>query len=145
MVVDGDAQEVTLPDTAGPDLGARADRIELTRVAAVSAGSMLLDDDQSVAWNAELDTLLSTGLDDDQADAELADIAGEANAVVAQVSVPETVHVHADRPVEPAAPEHPQLGHGAVAGRRQPELGQAHVPRGTPARASSTPTAPPRS
>ncbi|MET0461001.1 MAG: hypothetical protein ABW195_17255 [Ilumatobacteraceae bacterium] len=88
MLIDGVAQEVTLPDRAGPDLGPRSERIELTRVAAVSAGSMLVDDDRSASWNAELDTLLSTGLDDEQATAGMIEIAGEANAVIAQVSVP---------------------------------------------------------
>lgn len=89
MVVGDTPQVVTLPDVAGPDLSARADRIAVTRVAAVSAGSMMLDDDQSVAWNTELDTLLSTGLDDAQVDAELARIDAEADAVLAQVSVPQ--------------------------------------------------------
>ena len=77
IVGDDGPQTVSLPATAGPDLTERAQRIELTRVAAAATGSMLLDDTQLETWQAELDTLLSTGLTDDEADVELDRISAE--------------------------------------------------------------------
>jgi uncharacterized membrane protein len=79
---------VTLPSEAGPDLTERADRIELTRLSAESAGSMMVDETQAQEWRAELDTLLSTGLDDAAVDAALERISSEAEAVRASVAVP---------------------------------------------------------
>jgi hypothetical protein len=89
MIVPGDgAERVTLPDTAGPDLGDRTTRINLTRVSAQSAGSMMVDDTQLQAWLDELDTLLSTGISDADADAALARISAESQAVRDQVEAP---------------------------------------------------------
>ena len=56
-------------------------------------------------------------------------IAGEAEAVRGGHRAP-TVHVHADRPLEPAAPEPPQHADATAAGRRQPELAEATFPEG---------------
>jgi hypothetical protein len=80
---------VTLPEEAGIDLSARAQRINLTRVFAESAASMMADDTPADAWRAELDTLLSTGLDDEAVDAALDRISAEAAAVRDSVAVPE--------------------------------------------------------
>jgi hypothetical protein len=80
---------VILPDEAGPDLGARAQRINLTRVFAESAASMMVDDTPAEAWRTELDTLLSTGLDDETVDAALDRISAEAAAVRDSVAVPD--------------------------------------------------------
>jgi hypothetical protein len=79
---------VTLPSEAGPDLTERADRIDLTRLSAESAGSMMVDETQAQEWRAELDTLLSTGLDDAAVDATLDRISSETEAVRASVAVP---------------------------------------------------------
>jgi hypothetical protein len=79
---------VTLPSEAGPDLTERADRIDLTRLSAESAGSMMVDETQAQEWRAELDTLLSTGLDDAAVDAILDRISSETEAVRASVAVP---------------------------------------------------------
>ncbi len=88
MMVDGEPVTVTLPAEAGPDLSERARRIDLTRLSAESAASMMVDDIQAQAWRAELDTLLSTGLDDATVDAALDRISSEAEAVRASVAVP---------------------------------------------------------
>jgi uncharacterized membrane protein len=88
MIVDNEPVVLTLPDVAGPELEDRARRIALTRLSAESAASMMLDDSRASAWRAELDTLLSTGLDDATVDAALARIASEANDVRASVSAP---------------------------------------------------------
>jgi hypothetical protein len=80
---------VTLPEEAGPDLSARAQRLDLTRVYAESAASMMIDETRADTWRAELDTLLSTGLDDATVDAALDRISAEAAAVRDSVAVPE--------------------------------------------------------
>jgi Family of unknown function (DUF6049) len=80
---------VQLPAEAGPDLADRAQRIALTRLSAESAASMLVDEAQAQAWRAELDTLLSTGLDDATVDAALGRISAQADAVRDSVAVPE--------------------------------------------------------
>jgi hypothetical protein len=80
---------VTLPEEAGPDLSARYQRINLTRVFAESAASMMVDDTRPEAWRAEFDTLLSTGLDDETVDAALDRISAEAAAVRDSVAVPD--------------------------------------------------------
>ena len=89
MVLDGSGpQVVTLPETAGPDLSDRAGRIDLTRVSAESSGSMMLDDTQLLEWRAELDSLLSTAVDDAEVDEVLARVSAEAEAVRDQVEAP---------------------------------------------------------
>jgi uncharacterized membrane protein len=88
MVVNRGPVTVALPAEAGPDLSARAQRIDLTRLSAESAASMMVDDTPAQAWRAELDTLLSTGLDDATVDAALDRISSEAEAVRASVAVP---------------------------------------------------------
>jgi uncharacterized membrane protein len=88
MVVDNEPVALTLPDVAGPELEDRARRIALTRLSAESAASMMIDDARASAWRAELDTLLSTGLDDEAVDAALERISSQANDVRASVSGP---------------------------------------------------------
>ena len=88
IVGDTGPQTVSLPPTAGPDLTERAQRIELTRVAAAATGSMLLDDTQLETWQSELDTLLSTGFTDDEADVELDRISAETIEPRSQVEAP---------------------------------------------------------
>ncbi len=89
MVVDDRPTTVSLPAQAGPDLAARLDRIELTRVSAESAASMQLDDTDRTRWRAELDALITTALSDEQVDEALADIADEAEAIRASVVSPQ--------------------------------------------------------
>jgi hypothetical protein len=79
---------VTLPSEAGPDLSERAQRINLTRLSVESAASMMVDETQAQEWRAELETLLSTGLDDATVDATLDRISSEADAVRDSVAVP---------------------------------------------------------
>lgn len=88
MIVDGQAHTLTLPPTAGPDLAERAERIQLTRVSAESAGSMLPSDDALQEWRAELDGLLSTGLSDDAVDTVLERISRDAELVRSAVGLP---------------------------------------------------------
>ena len=89
VLINGDTPEtVLLPATAGPDLEDRSQRIELTRVAAAATGSMLADPTRNEMWQAELDTLLSTGLTDEEAGAELDRISAETAEVRARVEAP---------------------------------------------------------
>jgi hypothetical protein len=88
LVGDDGPETVTLPATAGPDLEDRASRIELTRVAAAATGSMLSDPTRNETWQAELDTLLSTGLTDEEAGAELDRISAETLEVRQRVEPP---------------------------------------------------------
>jgi hypothetical protein len=90
MVVPGRGPEtVHLPAVAGPDLTERAQRVALTRLAATSAASMLAGDDtQLQTWNASLDALLSTGVPDRTADAELDRISAETRAMDSDIEAP---------------------------------------------------------
>jgi hypothetical protein len=88
MVANGGPVTLTLPAEAGPELAERAQRISLTRLSAEAAASMMLDDTQAEAWRQELDTLLSTGLDDTTVDAALDRISAEADAVRDSVTAP---------------------------------------------------------
>jgi hypothetical protein len=82
-------ETVRLPAVAGPDLGQRAQRVGLTRLAAASAGSMLTGDQTQLdAWYASLDALLSTRVSDRTADAELERVAAELRAMYDAVEAP---------------------------------------------------------
>ena len=71
ILPDGEPEVVRLPATAGVDLAARVERINLTRLGAAGAGSMLVDQSRAEAWDGELDELVSTSIDDDAVDARL--------------------------------------------------------------------------
>ncbi len=89
MQVPGRGPEaVRLPAVAGPDLSARIERVNVTRLTTTSAASMLEGTEQADAWNAELDALLSTGITDRAADAELDRIDGEVHDLYADVEAP---------------------------------------------------------
>ena len=90
MIVPGLGPEtVRLPAAAGPDLSQRAQRVELTRVAAASAASMLSGDHTQLdAWDASLDALLSTRVSDRTADAELDRVTAEVRAMYGAVEAP---------------------------------------------------------
>lgn len=88
MLVDGAPSTVELPTTAGPDLSARLERIELTRLSTESAASMQLDDDDARRWRSELDALVNTALSDEDANAVLGRIATEAEAVRSSIEAP---------------------------------------------------------
>jgi hypothetical protein len=89
MRANGGPVTLTLPSEAGPDLADRESRITLTRLSADAAASMMPDDTEAEAWREELDTLLSTGLDDVTVDAALGRISAEADAVRRSVTGPE--------------------------------------------------------
>lgn len=82
------SEVVTLPVRAGMDLATRVERINLTRLHAAGAGSMLMDDTRMDAWEARLDELLSTRLGDEYVDAELARISAEAQEIYDRVEAP---------------------------------------------------------
>ena len=83
---DGDA--LVLPEVAGPDLTVRLGDIETTKLNLASAESMIGDDDGRFSdWTEQLDALLSTGVNDDEAAAVIAGITAEADAVRASVEV----------------------------------------------------------
>jgi hypothetical protein len=89
QVPDRGPDVVRLPATAGMDLTERVDRIGLTRLNAAGAGSMLLDPAQAEAWDAELDQLVSTALDDATVDTRLAAVGDQARAVYDCIETPE--------------------------------------------------------
>lgn len=87
-VPDRGREVVRLPVSAGIDLAARVRRIDLTRLSATGAGSMLLDPTQAAAWNDELDELMSTALDDTEVDARLDAISGAVQSIYDCVQTP---------------------------------------------------------
>lgn len=89
MDVPGTGREVvTLPAAAGMDLTARVERINLTRLHADGAASMLTDPTRGDEWDAQLDELLSTSLDDDYVDAQLDRISAQAQEIYDRVEAP---------------------------------------------------------
>ena len=85
----GEPVVVTLPDTAGPSLAARVELIDATGLSAASAGSMLpADDPRPDRWATELNALLSTAIDDTQAEEVAAGIQAEADALRGAVAPP---------------------------------------------------------
>jgi uncharacterized protein DUF6049 len=87
-VPDRGPEVVRLPADAGIDLGARVGRIDITRLNATGAGSMLLDPTRAKGWDEELDELVSTALDDTEVDARLEAISGEVQAIYRCVQTP---------------------------------------------------------
>jgi hypothetical protein len=79
---------VRLPATAGPDLGQRVQRVNVMRLTTTGAASMLDDPSLLDSWTGALDELLSTGVSDADADAELERIAGEVRDLYAAVDAP---------------------------------------------------------
>ena len=81
---------VDLPASAGPSLVERVALIEATALSAASAGSMLTaGDPRPERWAAELDSLLTTSISDEEAAAVAAGVQAEADAVRAAVVPPE--------------------------------------------------------
>ena len=92
VLVDADDEPVTirLPDVAGPPLDTRVELLDLTRLELASAASMLPEDDQRVAeWSAQLDTLISTGYDDDEARAITTELVAEAHSFTEAIQLPQ--------------------------------------------------------
>lgn len=90
MEIPGRGPEVaTLPAQAGIDLTARVERISLAKLYTEGAGSMLVDQARAAAWDAELDALLSTKLDDEYVNAEIERISGEAREIYDRVEAPQ--------------------------------------------------------
>ncbi len=80
----------TLPAVAGPSLAGRLDAIEATGLVLANASSMLADDDERAAeWSRSLDSLVSTALTDEQADAVLRSVTDEAAELTGSVVAPE--------------------------------------------------------
>ncbi|MGH9138326.1 MAG: DUF6049 family protein [Acidimicrobiales bacterium] len=82
------ATPVVLPARAGADLTQRIDHVETIRVDANHASSMLVDS-PSVTWQARLDRLLSSTLDDASAAREATTIESEIDAVLGAVVAPD--------------------------------------------------------
>lgn len=72
LLDDGRVVELELPDSAGPDLRPRIERLEDVSTDVLAYASMLPADSPDIArWSATLDAFPSTALDDDQADATI--------------------------------------------------------------------------
>lgn len=89
MAVGSEPVTLELPAQAGPDLSARVQQLDLVRVSAESAASMLPDDEQRTRWLTELDALLSTGYTDEDVTTRVDRITGEIDAVRSSVEPPE--------------------------------------------------------
>lgn len=86
----GEPVTVQLPDVAGPSLEARIELLDLTALELASVASMLPPDDpRPAAWNAELDSLISTGYTDDEVDAATTALLAEAAEFRNAVQLPE--------------------------------------------------------
>ncbi len=80
---------VELPGTAGPDISARREPLELTRAVCEGTGSMIVGDDTTVTtWRRQLDTLLSTALTAAEVTVGLARLNAESDGVRSQVELP---------------------------------------------------------
>ncbi len=90
LLDDGDPVTVQLPDVAGPSLEARVELLDRTALQLASAASMLPQDDPRTAvWSTRLDTLISTGYSDADADAAAAELVTAADALKQAVELPE--------------------------------------------------------
>ncbi len=90
LLDDGEPVTVQLPDVAGPSLDARIELLDRTGLQMASAASMLPEDDPRTAiWSKRLDTLISTGYDDADADAAAAELMAEADTLKQGVELPE--------------------------------------------------------
>ena len=83
-------ERLTLPETAGPSLAERLDRIADVQVFLESAASMLPDDDpRPPAWQRRLDSFVSTSFEEDTVNAELDALLAEADVLFSAVVPPE--------------------------------------------------------
>jgi hypothetical protein len=91
VVLDGgEPVTVQLPDVAGPSLESRIELLDLTALELASVASMLqADDPRPAAWNAELDSLISTGYTDAQVEAATSALLAEADEFRNAVQLPE--------------------------------------------------------
>ncbi len=93
LLDDGRLVTLTLPDSAGPDITSRLERLErLDDVTAdvLAYASMLPDGAPDIArWSATLDAFPSTALSDEQADAAVGRLADDFTAYRAAVIAPE--------------------------------------------------------
>jgi len=90
-----DSQEqpgAALPETAGPSLEARLDRIARVEADLADTSSMLPDgDDRSADWARRLDSFVSTAFDDDAVNAELDGLVDEAARIRGAVVAPDPI------------------------------------------------------
>lgn len=90
LLDDGDPVTVQLPDVAGPSLEARIELLDRTGLQLASGASMLPEDDpRTTVWSTRLDTLISTGYSDAEADAVAAELVAEADTLKQAVELPE--------------------------------------------------------
>ena len=83
-------ERLRLPETAGPSLAARLDRIADVQVFLTSAASMLPDDDpRPPAWQRQLDSFVSTSFSDTVVNEELDGLLAEAGVLFSGVVRPE--------------------------------------------------------
>ena len=90
LLDDGRPVTIQLPEVAGPPLAARTELLDRTALQLASAASMLPEGDVRVAaWTAQLDTLISTGFTDAEAEAIAASLVAEAAMFSQAVVLPE--------------------------------------------------------
>ena len=90
LLDDGRPVTIQLPEVAGPPLAARTELLDRTALQLASAASMLPGGDVRVAaWTAQLDTLISTGFTDAEAEAMAASLVAEAAMFSQAVVLPE--------------------------------------------------------
>jgi hypothetical protein len=90
LLVDGRLVELTLPDTAGPDLTARIELLTEVSADVLTYASMLPADAPEIArWSATLDALASTAMSDADADAAEAGLEADFADLRAAIVPPE--------------------------------------------------------
>lgn len=83
-------ERLSLPETAGPSLAARLDRIADVQVFLTSAASMLPEDDsRPLDWQRQLDSFVSTAFNDAQVNEELDALLAEADVLFSAVIRPD--------------------------------------------------------
>lgn len=90
MLVNRRPVSLTLPETAGVDLAGRVSALAAVRLQMDSTASMLpAGDTRPAAWAELLDTLLSTAVDDVEANRVMGELVGEADRIRGAVIAPE--------------------------------------------------------
>lgn len=90
LVADGEPVTVRFPDTAGPSLAARVDRLDLTSTTMESVATMLSDGDpRPPQWKDRIELLISTAYSDAEVEAATDELLAEAAALQDAVQLPD--------------------------------------------------------
>jgi hypothetical protein len=89
FLINGEQVRLTFPDTAGPDLTGRVREINLVRLHAEEVATMLpTDDPRPPQWRTELESLMSTGVDEAAVGERLDRIEGALQGIAGAIEPP---------------------------------------------------------